>query len=155
MGIQVGKAERESEMEAEFVLGNSVREEGKRGGMCPVLRAWGREKKLRLSWVIAWGRRAWAGDLQERPPYHMEGHSGEGSLRWTQMNLCRFLFTDKILLEYFQKNKGRNRPERLGNKIPSVQTRITKEPNWVNCSALANCQRRHRQGLWPNGNGKK
>lgn len=39
MGIQVGKAERESEMEAEFVLGNSVREEGKRGGMCPVLRA--------------------------------------------------------------------------------------------------------------------
>lgn len=42
----------------------------------------------------------------------MEGHSGEGSLQWTQVNLCRFLFKDKMLLESFQKNKGRNRPKR-------------------------------------------
>lgn len=67
----MGKAERKSEMGAEFVLGNSLREEGKRSRICPALRARGREKKLRLSWVIASREKgiSWTLAGATTPPY--------------------------------------------------------------------------------------
>lgn len=78
--------------------------------------------------------------LQELPPTLWKARLGKG-VGFSPVDTGEALWTPlqgHNIIRVLSEAKRWEQTERLGNQIPSVQTRITKAPNWVNGSVLAN-----------------